>query len=60
MAAVLAEITFFLFWNPDLSPLRNLLGESNIPLGQLDILRKDIHGLMEKDLYTFTRHCCNR
>jgi hypothetical protein len=48
---------FFLSRNPDLSPLRNLLGESNIPLGQLNIPRKNLLGLVEKDLYTFMRHC---
>jgi hypothetical protein len=51
---------FFLSRNPDLSSLRNLLGESNVPLGQLNILRKDFLGLVEKDLYAFMRHCCDR
>jgi len=47
---------FFFSWNSDFGPLGNLLGESNIPLGQLNISRKDIFGLMEKDFYAFTRH----
>ncbi len=50
---------FFLSWNPDLSPFRNLLGESNVPLGQLNILRKDLLGLAEKDSHAFTCHCFN-
>src|SRR3989442_3259870 len=49
---------FFLSWNPDLGPLRNLPGESNIPPRQLDIHRKDFFRLTEKNIYPFTRDRC--
>ena len=49
---------FFLSWNPDLGPLRNLPGESNISLRQLDILAKGFFCLTEKNIYPFTRDRC--
>ena len=49
---------FLLSWNPDLSPLRNLSGKSDIRLGQLDILAKGFFCLAEKNVYPFTRDRC--
>src|SRR2546427_6955816 len=49
---------FFLSWNPDLSPLRNLSGKSDIPPRQLDILAKGFFCLTEKNIYPFTRDRC--
>jgi len=49
---------FFLSWNPDLSPLRNLSGKSDIPPRQLDILAKGFFCLTEKNIYPFARDRC--
>jgi hypothetical protein len=56
MAAAFAKIVFFLPWNPDLGPLGNLLGESDVSLGQLSIVRKDFLGLTKQELHAFACH----